>query len=57
MVRIDAVHTAGADNGQHPFGKAQTGAGLGAKANFSPLHRRPDGTFGNVIGGLDAPHL
>lgn len=45
---------AGSDDSQQTSGKLLTDLRLGTETDFPPLHGRPDGPFGAIVGGLDA---
>ena len=45
---------AGSDDSQQTPGKLLADLRLRTETDFSPLHGRPDGPFGAIIGGLDA---
>ena len=48
------MHLASADNSQQSFRETLSSGGLRTKADFAPLHGRPDSALGGIVGGLDA---
>ena len=47
------MHPAGRRDRQHGAGKPCTTPGLRAETALAPQDRRPDGTFGHIVGGFD----